>query len=152
MVLYSKFTYGSQFSEEQNNLEICCLGPEILNKYKRSIFFETPCTIQVENSLLLLLDSARCGSKNDVIDFFTAKMRHIRCREVTSCPFQNFPSHLRLNTQAFQIMKLLKNTAWFEVNQTFGCREIIIQICCGPFAPSAPRLFRVNPNHGSFSI
>ena len=30
MVLYSKFTYGSQFSEEKNGLEIRFLGPEIL--------------------------------------------------------------------------------------------------------------------------
>ena len=44
MVLYSKFTYGSQLSEEKNGLEIRFLVPEILNKYKRSIFFGTPCT------------------------------------------------------------------------------------------------------------
>ena len=44
MVLYSKFTYGSQFSEEKNGLEILFLVPEISNKYKRSIFFETPCS------------------------------------------------------------------------------------------------------------
>ena len=31
-VLYLKFTYGSQFSEEKNDLEICSLVPEILNK------------------------------------------------------------------------------------------------------------------------
>ena len=43
MVLYSEFTYGYQFSEETNGLEIRFLIPEILNKYKRSIFFETPC-------------------------------------------------------------------------------------------------------------
>ena len=49
MVLYSKFTYGSQFSEEENGLEIRFLVPEILSKYKRSIFFETPC---IEFSLL----------------------------------------------------------------------------------------------------
>ena len=45
MVLYSKFTYGSQFSEEKNGLEIRFLVPEISSKYKRSIFFETPCTL-----------------------------------------------------------------------------------------------------------
>ena len=45
MVLYSKFTYGSQFSEEKNGLEIRFLGPEILSKYKRSIFFGTPCIL-----------------------------------------------------------------------------------------------------------
>ena len=39
MVLYSEFTYGYQFSEETNGLEIRFLIPEILNKYKRSIFF-----------------------------------------------------------------------------------------------------------------
>ena len=41
MVLYSEFTYGYQFSEETNNLEIRFLIPEILNKYKRSIFLDT---------------------------------------------------------------------------------------------------------------
>ena len=45
MGMYSKFTYGSQFSEEKNGLEIRFLVPEILSKYKRSIFFETPCNI-----------------------------------------------------------------------------------------------------------
>ena len=45
MVLYSKFTYGSQFSEEKSGLEIRFLVPEILNKYKRSILFGTPCGI-----------------------------------------------------------------------------------------------------------
>ena len=45
MVLYSEFTYGYQFSEETNGLEIRFLIPEILNKYKRSIIFETPCKI-----------------------------------------------------------------------------------------------------------
>ena len=44
MGMYSKFTYGSQFSEEKNGLEIRFLVPEILSKYKRSIFFETPCS------------------------------------------------------------------------------------------------------------
>ena len=39
MVLYSEFTYGYQFSEETNGLEIRFLIPEILNKCKRSIFF-----------------------------------------------------------------------------------------------------------------
>ena len=39
MVLYSEFTYGSQFSEEKNGQEIRFLVPEILSKYKRSIFF-----------------------------------------------------------------------------------------------------------------
>ena len=43
MVLYSEFTYGSQFSEEKNGLEIRLLVPEIFNKYKRSILFGTPC-------------------------------------------------------------------------------------------------------------
>ena len=43
MVLYSEFTYGSQFSEEKNGQEIRFLVPEILSKYKRSIFFGTPC-------------------------------------------------------------------------------------------------------------
>ena len=45
MVLNSKFTYGSQFPEEKNGLKIRFLVPEILSKYKRSIFFETPCTV-----------------------------------------------------------------------------------------------------------
>ena len=45
MVLYSEFTYGSQFSEETNGLEIRFLVPEILNKYKRSIFLGTPCML-----------------------------------------------------------------------------------------------------------
>ena len=44
MGLYSKFTYGSQFSEEKNGLEIRFLVPEILSRYKRYIFFETPCS------------------------------------------------------------------------------------------------------------
>ena len=43
MVLYLKFTYGSQFSEEKNDSEIRYLDHEVSNKYKRSIFFETPC-------------------------------------------------------------------------------------------------------------
>ena len=43
MVLYSEFTYGSQFSEEKNDLEIRSLFPKILNNYKRSIFLGTPC-------------------------------------------------------------------------------------------------------------
>ena len=42
MVLYSEFTYGSHFSEEKNGLEIRFLVPEILGKYKRSIFLERP--------------------------------------------------------------------------------------------------------------
>ena len=42
MVLYSKFTYGSQFSEEKNGQEIRFLVPEILSKYKRSIFLGRP--------------------------------------------------------------------------------------------------------------
>ena len=32
LVLYLKFTYGSQFSEEKNGLEICLLVLEIFNK------------------------------------------------------------------------------------------------------------------------
>ena len=40
MVLYSKFTYGSQFSEENNGSEIRFLVPEILNKYERLIFLD----------------------------------------------------------------------------------------------------------------
>ena len=47
MVLVSKFTHGSKFSEEENGLEICFLVPEISNKYKRSIFFGTPCRIKI---------------------------------------------------------------------------------------------------------
>ena len=47
MVLYLQFTYGSQLSEEKNRLEICLLVPEIFNKYKRSIFFGTPCSKRV---------------------------------------------------------------------------------------------------------
>ena len=43
MVLYSKFTYGSQFLGEKNALEIRFPVAEKLSKYKRSIFFETPC-------------------------------------------------------------------------------------------------------------
>ena len=42
MVLYSEFTYRSQFSEEKNGLEIRFLVPEILSKYKRSIFLRRP--------------------------------------------------------------------------------------------------------------
>ena len=42
MVLYLAFTYRSQFSEEKNGLEIRFLGPEISNKYKRSIFLGRP--------------------------------------------------------------------------------------------------------------
>ena len=44
MVLYPKFTYESQFSEEKNGLEIRLLVLEILNKYKRSIFLGRPVT------------------------------------------------------------------------------------------------------------
>ena len=39
MVLYSKFTYGSQFSEEKNGLEICLLVLEIFNKQTFLPFF-----------------------------------------------------------------------------------------------------------------
>ena len=46
MVLYSEFTYGYQFSEETNGLEIRFLIPEILNKYKRSIFLRRPVAIE----------------------------------------------------------------------------------------------------------
>ena len=46
MVLYSKFSHGSQFSEEQNGLEIRFLVPEIFKKYKRSIFFRRPVDIK----------------------------------------------------------------------------------------------------------
>ena len=46
MVLYSKFTYGSQLSEEKNGLEICPLVPEIFNKYKRSIFLGRPVALK----------------------------------------------------------------------------------------------------------
>ena len=47
MVLYSKFTYGSQFLGEKNALEIRFPVAEKLSKYKRSIFFETPCSPRV---------------------------------------------------------------------------------------------------------
>ena len=36
MVLYSKFTYGSQFSEEKSGLEIRFLVPEILRHHEQS--------------------------------------------------------------------------------------------------------------------
>ena len=39
LVLYSKFTYVSQFSEEKNGLEICSLVPEIFNKQTFERFF-----------------------------------------------------------------------------------------------------------------
>ena len=39
-------------------------------------------------------------------------------------------------------MDKLKNTAWFEVNQTIGSRDIIILICSGPF--DLRSLIRVN--------
>ena len=48
MVLYSEFTYGYPFSEETNSLEIRFLIPEILNKYKRSIFFRRPVGVETE--------------------------------------------------------------------------------------------------------
>ena len=44
LVLCSKFSYGSQFSEEKNGLEISFLVPEILNKSYSCIIFETPCS------------------------------------------------------------------------------------------------------------
>ena len=37
-------------------------------------------------------------------------------------------------------MDKLKNTAWFEVNRTFGCRGIIVYISCGHLAPSPASL------------
>ena len=49
MVLYSKFTYGSQFLGEKNALEIRFPVAEKLSKYKRSIFFETPCSLAHTN-------------------------------------------------------------------------------------------------------
>ena len=39
LVLYSKFTYVSQFSEEKNGLEICSFVPEIFNKQTFERFF-----------------------------------------------------------------------------------------------------------------
>ena len=39
LVLYSKFIYVSQFSEEKNGLKICSLVPEILNKQTFERFF-----------------------------------------------------------------------------------------------------------------
>ena len=52
MVLYSNFSHGSQFSEEKNGLEIRFLVPEIFKKYKRSIFFETPCRENEANNMV----------------------------------------------------------------------------------------------------
>ena len=62
MVLYSKFTYGSQFSEEKNGLEIRFLVPEIVSKYKRSIFFETPC-MKVKN-ITRKMQQDKCNVNN----------------------------------------------------------------------------------------
>ena len=42
LVLYSKFSYGSQFSEEKDDLEICFLIPEILTNPILAIFFKHP--------------------------------------------------------------------------------------------------------------
>ena len=42
MVLYSEFTCKSQFTEEKKGLEIRFMVPEILDKYKRSIFLGRP--------------------------------------------------------------------------------------------------------------
>ena len=39
LILYSKFTYGSQFSEEKNGVEIRSLVPEISNKQTFERFF-----------------------------------------------------------------------------------------------------------------
>ena len=50
MVLYSEFTYGSQFSEEKNGQEIRFLVPEILSKYKRSNFLGRPVYFSTLNS------------------------------------------------------------------------------------------------------
>ena len=46
LVLYSKFTYESQFSEK-SSLEICLLVLEILNKQTFFPFFETPVYNQI---------------------------------------------------------------------------------------------------------
>ena len=46
MVLYSKWTYGSQFSEEKIKLEIRYLVVEIFSKQSGSFFFDTPCINQ----------------------------------------------------------------------------------------------------------
>ena len=40
----------------------------------------------------------------------------------------------------------LKFTAWFEVNPTFGSREIRLLKPGGPFGPPPPRLIRVKPS------
>ena len=42
---------GFSFQNKKNGLKIRILVPEILNKYKRSIFFETPCTKWVIHNL-----------------------------------------------------------------------------------------------------
>ena len=56
MVLYSRFTYGSQFSEEKS-LEICFLVFEILNKYKRSIFLRRPVVIHDHTKAYIVIHS-----------------------------------------------------------------------------------------------
>ena len=73
MVLYSKLLYGSQFSEEKNSLEICFLVPEILNKYKRSIFFETPCII----SLYFFINIKKIWKEDPDLIFFIWSLKYV---------------------------------------------------------------------------
>ena len=81
MVRYSKDTYGSQFSEEKNGLEIRFLKPEIFNKYKRSIFLRRPvfCLLMLNTVLYnCTLRHKPWSRKNDWLAafcFFIEKMK-----------------------------------------------------------------------------
>ena len=73
MILYSKFSYGSQFSEEKNGLEIRSLVPEIFKKYKRSIFFETPCRSYLYSSMFDCLLNISATEKQIYKPFFSSE-------------------------------------------------------------------------------
>ena len=47
MVMYSKFAYGSQFSEEKNDLKIRYLVAEILSKNPVLLFLGHPVNVKV---------------------------------------------------------------------------------------------------------
>ena len=73
MVLYSKFTYGFQFSEEKNGLEHSFSVPEILKKYKRSIFFGTPCTMTSPRSTTVVNSHSETSCQKGLTFWFDIK-------------------------------------------------------------------------------
>ena len=61
------------FQKKKNSLEICFLVPEILNKYKRSIFFETPCII----SLYFFINIKKIWKEDPDLIFFIWSLEYV---------------------------------------------------------------------------